>query len=551
MESKKNPQKQLGHIRRKTKVVSSNETLKSNIDKREKTISNDSGEETESDENLRKRRSPKKQLRHIRRKTKAVSSNKKLKRNTGRREKKISNDSGEETESDQNLRIRKKSKREKKIIYDGTESDENLKRRKVGKRKNRTLYDSGQETESYRNFKGDLLVRKAGKISSYDDSLEETESGGEETRYLSDKNEEEIRYLSDENDEEARYLSDEFPLLDPRNKKAEFTDEERREIVEASFQLMLKGDIMGYEKFRGSHTIENSWLNYLQKTLGNLFCNLISKSKRKYAVEFYNKNVEAKPIKVRMRIIGSDIISDFPEIPALPYDESSSSYTVYWRKRTSGVYVYSTLYKLGYTKKVYKEPSGRYEYYISKKIPAKKKGLYIIPEFEELVHRCLKRRTRFSVILLCIDVGHLNALIYDHEKRTLTRFEPHGAYSNIYDFKKLDTDLKSFVKTHNDLFSGGYFEPSTFCPIDGPQTKELRSGIEKKMGLDINGNKVLLEAGGFCSSWSLMFLHRRILYPNMTNKQISDMFELEPVKLSQQIRSYMAFIMGTVKMVIR
>lgn len=111
-------------------------------------------------------------------------------------------------------------------------------------------------------------------------------------------------------------------------------------------------------------------------------------------------------------------------------------------------------------------------------------------------------------------------MVYDCTKETLTRFEPHGGTSRSYDNVTLDNELYTFVAKYPHIFSGGV-----------PQVKDKLAGYQVKMG-KVFGRDVKIEAGGFCSAWSQLILHRRILYPESTNQDIAEMFDTEPQVLT-------------------
>jgi hypothetical protein len=339
-----------------------------------------------------------------------------------------------------------------------------------------------------------------------------------------------------------------------RKKTKQLDMVEKYDIARAGLQLILNGNSDDFYKFRGRFVIENMWLKHLQKTAGDLFCYLSGKRR---VMEFYNYNSPAKGMEPRTRPIGSDIDSHLPALSKMKggkfYGGLNGGILIKHRPSGAGKLEYSATPKPGF--EFAKIPAEKgFEIYLSQPRPAIKKGLHIVSDLTDLIELCNERGVRFAVAVLHVKFNatrsHGNALIYDRVKRTLTRFEPHGAVTRSYDSSKLDSDLAEFVHSHQSLFSGGYIAPSSFCPVIGPQTKERLAGFEVKMG-EVFGRNVKIEAGGFCSAWAQLFLHKRILHPDATNQEIAEMFNSEPDVLAREIRAYMAYIVRTVQEIVQ
>ena len=171
---------------------------------------------------------------------------------------------------------------------------------------------------------------------------------------------------------------------------------------------------------------------------------------------------------------------------------------------------------------------------------------WVLKELE----RCfLKSKSRFTVGILSIklDTGksHANALIFDAENKILTRFEPHGANLDInYDVGDLDRQIKKWTEKNMEGWS--YTAPIHFCPTVGPQGKEYKSYFDDKMKA-IYGSDLSKEAGGFCSAWSLLFLHYRLVNPDLSDKEIVEYMVSESGDiLFNRIREYVSFIVKNV-----
>ena len=168
------------------------------------------------------------------------------------------------------------------------------------------------------------------------------------------------------------------------------------------------------------------------------------------------------------------------------------------------------------------------------------------------LNRCINdEQSRFTVgIMTLLDVkggeNHANALIFDRESKTLIRFEPHGSRTSLYDSEELDKDLK-FWLNKSVLKGWTYRPPNLFCPIEGPQTKEVRAYYKERMHKTFNAVGVKDDGRSYCSAWSLLFLHYRLMNPSHTDQEIVDfMVSHSSDELSDKIREYAAFISKTV-----
>lgn len=101
--------------------------------------------------------------------------------------------------------------------------------------------------------------------------------------------------------------------------------------------------------------------------------------------------------------------------------------------------------------------------------------------------------------------AHANMLIFDIEKRTIERFEPHGEFI-IEGIDVVDNELRSFASE----IGYRYIPTLDFCPINGPQYAEVymrERGIQPP-------------TGGFCAAFSLLYMHLRILHPDLSREHI-------------------------------
>lgn len=187
--------------------------------------------------------------------------------------------------------------------------------------------------------------------------------------------------------------------------------------------------------------------------------------------------------------------------------------------------------------------------------PDVKKGLYISPEFYTQIEECRAEEEgpRFVIGILSLP-KHCNGLVFDFEKRAISRFEPHGGREDVM-FRPAIID--SAIRAHliqgegvigyegfderekedwekNMFRDWTYNSPIDFCPSLGVQTKAERSTLP-----------VIKNTGGYCMAWSMIFMHQRVLSPDKTERQVVQYFlDMEPDDLLVLIRKYAAFMVS-------
>ena len=99
---------------------------------------------------------------------------------------------------------------------------------------------------------------------------------------------------------------------------------------------------------------------------------------------------------------------------------------------------------------------------------------------------------------------------------------------------------------HDNLGTFTYIPPNNYCPR-GPQTLEALEAYTEVMQ-SVAGKLVSMEFPGYCTAWSLMFLHERLKHPDESEERISDRLLNKGSKnsLSQKIREYATFIVSKV-----
>ena len=161
-----------------------------------------------------------------------------------------------------------------------------------------------------------------------------------------------------------------------------------------------------------------------------------------------------------------------------------------------------------------------------------------------------KIKSRFFIGIVSMKVKgglHSNALIFDNKDKTLTRYEPHGKITNVYDMEHADKCFVDWLKDVNSkIGKWKYVSPLDYSPSIGPQTKSSSTHYEKKTGM-VFGKKKVVESGGYCSAWSLLFLHYRISNPEKSVEFLAESMAHPTAKvLNDKIREYSACIVNQI-----
>jgi hypothetical protein len=130
--------------------------------------------------------------------------------------------------------------------------------------------------------------------------------------------------------------------------------------------------------------------------------------------------------------------------------------------------------------------------------------------FMNELNKCMvKRLVPISLEIVIPNVGtHANVIIIDTKKKTVELFEPHGARSNESELEsisrayfKVSKNVHKFVRMNLPDFT--YIPPSKYEPEDGLQVR--------------------LDAfSGLCVTWSILYLHYRILNPDLNPKKLME-----------------------------
>lgn len=121
---------------------------------------------------------------------------------------------------------------------------------------------------------------------------------------------------------------------------------------------------------------------------------------------------------------------------------------------------------------------------------------------------------------------HTNVILINPVRKEFERFEPYGQYRLKTEIQsdavlfKLDTAMNSFLSEKlytycPNLLSYSYVTTADFCPrVKAPQHVQ-----EEPVFAKVRKNE-LIEFVGFCTVWSMMYAHLRILFPEMSGQQV-------------------------------
>lgn len=139
-------------------------------------------------------------------------------------------------------------------------------------------------------------------------------------------------------------------------------------------------------------------------------------------------------------------------------------------------------------------------------------------KFINEVERCMKHRlVPISLEIIVPGVGtHANIILIDTKKKTVELFEPHGNRDNKSSLESISRAYYKVSKNVKRFFSFylpeyKYIAPSDYEPGEGLQFR--------------------LDAfSGLCVTWSILYLHYRVLNPDIPQKQLIDYMDTKVTK---------------------
>ena len=149
----------------------------------------------------------------------------------------------------------------------------------------------------------------------------------------------------------------------------------------------------------------------------------------------------------------------------------------------------------------------------------------------------------YLIIIIGASSSHANTVVIDRKRKLVIRFEPHGGYSNAYNFHGVDICFKDVVKT---MPGYKYMSPKDYQAAEGPQNKERLNTNWAKV-VDKAGRR--REAAGFCCAYSMLFAKAYALAGSKYGPEaIADfMTNPTPNEIAEYIRHFMTWIMIEVR----
>lgn len=158
----------------------------------------------------------------------------------------------------------------------------------------------------------------------------------------------------------------------------------------------------------------------------------------------------------------------------------------------------------------------------------KKEKILIANNMRQSIKKCIdKERTRFIFFtfilipknVLKTKITHANMIIIDLSKKTIERFEPYGSLTVKFE-EKMDKLFKTKILEKLDLEDFEYLSPTDICP---------------KIGIQ----RIADSFCGMCITISMMYLHLRILNPDIKQSKLIKYIITRPKKkLKEMILKY-------------
>ena len=128
--------------------------------------------------------------------------------------------------------------------------------------------------------------------------------------------------------------------------------------------------------------------------------------------------------------------------------------------------------------------------------------------FNQMIKKCKKRIIAVSVQLIVEGKPgtHANMLVIDTKKKTVELFEPHGNRSVK---SELESISRAYFKVSKNVqrFFSMYLPDFKYIP---PSEYEPKSGLQARLDA----------FSGLCVTWSILYLHYRVLNPDVHPKKL-------------------------------
>ena len=132
---------------------------------------------------------------------------------------------------------------------------------------------------------------------------------------------------------------------------------------------------------------------------------------------------------------------------------------------------------------------------------------------ELYINECMRSSMRFVFVPLTLKDktgGHANGLFIDKKLHEAERFDPQGALDeDWFASNTLDEVLRKYL---SDKWNVKYVKPLDYCPKLPTARGEIRWGPQFM--------ESFLSRDGFCLTWTIMYIDRRLQYPNVSRKDL-------------------------------
>ena len=129
-------------------------------------------------------------------------------------------------------------------------------------------------------------------------------------------------------------------------------------------------------------------------------------------------------------------------------------------------------------------------------------------KFIDEVNKCMKHRfIPINLQIIVPGVGtHANVILIDSHKKTIELFEPHG---NRGEQSELESISRAYYKVSKNVqrFFSRYLPDFKYIP---PSTYEPKEALQARLDA----------FSGLCVTWSILYLHYRVLNPDVPPKKL-------------------------------
>ena len=133
--------------------------------------------------------------------------------------------------------------------------------------------------------------------------------------------------------------------------------------------------------------------------------------------------------------------------------------------------------------------------------------------------------------------NHANIIAINKLYNTCIRFEPHGAETKAYDFKKVDDAIKQKMKERFPHLT--YVRQKYWCPLAGVQ--HLEGEFSKAFDFAKEENGVLLtkrRRAGYCQVHSIMFAFFFCAHPELDINGVYELMHRHPEDVAREAREF-------------